>query len=165
MIFVAIFCKWKIFQNLTCLPCISFSLWIQGTLSDNNSDTGLCVVLCAAKLAQSSTSVLTKSGFDDLINDMIKNNQDQWLLKQLRNEITRFMLALSKKFSSDCSMNTLVNYPSLFHSINEESSESGYSSSQVFSSMDDTVDSDWQLSKKNVFLQYMVLQNQTQTLI
>ncbi len=40
-------------------------------------------------------------------------------------------------------MNTLVIYPSLFHSIDEESSESGYSSSQVFSSMDDTADSDW----------------------
>ncbi len=117
--------------------------------------------ICAAKLAQSSTCVLTKSGFDNLINDMIKNNQDQWLLKQLRNEITRFMLALFKKFLSDCSMNTLVIYPSLFHSINEESSESGYSSSQGFSLMDDTADSDWQLSKKNVFLQYMVLQNQT----
>ncbi len=165
MIFVPFFCKWKNFQNLTCLPCISFSLWIQGKLSDNNSDTGLCVALCAAKLAQSSTSVLTKSGFDNLINDMIKNNQNQWLLKQLPNEITRFMLVLSKKISSDCSMNTLVIYPSLFHSINEESSESGYSSSQVFSSMNDTADSDWQLSKKKMFLQYMVLQNQTQTLI
>jgi hypothetical protein len=58
------------------------------------------------------------------------------------------MLALSKKFSSDCSMNTLVIYPSLFHSIIEESSDFGYSSSQVFSLMDDTADSDWQLSKK-----------------
>jgi hypothetical protein len=96
MIFVAIFRKWKNFQNLTCLPCITFSLWIQERLSDNNSDTGLCVVLCAAKLAQSSTSVLTKSAFDNLINDMIKNNQDQWPLKQLQNEITRFMLTLSK---------------------------------------------------------------------
>ncbi len=122
MIFVAIFCKWKNFQNLTCLPCITFFIMVQGRLLDNNSDTGLCVVLCAAKLAQSSTSVLTKSGFDDLINDMIKNNQDQWLLRQLQNEITRFMLAFSQKFSSDCSMDTLVAYPSLFHSITEESS-------------------------------------------
>jgi hypothetical protein len=55
------------------------------------------VVLHAAKLAQSPKKVLTKSGFDDLIHEMIKNNQDWSLIKQLRKEITRLMLALSEK--------------------------------------------------------------------
>jgi hypothetical protein len=53
------------------------------------------------------------------------------------------MLALSEKYASECCMNSLVVYPSLFHLINDNSSESGYSSDQVFSSMDDTADSDW----------------------
>jgi hypothetical protein len=73
---------------------------------------------------------------------MIKNNQDQSLLKQLRKEITRLMLALSEKYASECCMNSLIVYPSLFHSTNDDSSESGYSSDQVFSSTDGTADSD-----------------------
>jgi hypothetical protein len=80
---------------------------------------------------------------------MIKNNQDQSLSKQLRKEITRLLLALSEKYSSECCMDSLIIYPSLFHSINEESCESGYSSNRVFSWTDDTADSDWQLSEKN----------------
>ncbi len=62
-------------------------------------------------------------------------------------------------------MDSLVVYPSLFHSINDNSSESGYSSNQVFSSMDDTADSDWQLSEKNVLVQDQVIQFQTLPLI
>ncbi len=58
------------------------------------------------------------------------------------------MLALSEKDASECCMNSLVVYPSLFFSTNDNSSESGYSSDQVFSSTDDTADSDWQLSEK-----------------
>ncbi len=77
----------------------------------------------------------------------IKNNQDWSLLKQLQKEITRLMLALSEKYASECCMSSSVVYPSLFHSINDDSSESDYFSDQVFSSTDDTADSDWQLSE------------------
>jgi hypothetical protein len=55
------------------------------------------VILYAAKLSQSPNKVLTKAGFNNLIHEMIKNNQDWSLLKQLRKEITRLMLALSEK--------------------------------------------------------------------
>ncbi len=106
------------------------------------------MILYVAKLSQSPDKVLTKAGFNDLIHEMIKNNQDWSLLKQLRKEITRLMLVLSQKYASECCMNSMVVYPSLFHSINDNSSESGYSSDQVFSSTDDTADSDWQLGEK-----------------
>jgi hypothetical protein len=62
-------------------------------------------------------------------------------------------------------MDSLVVYPSLFHSINDDSSESGYSNNQVFSSTDDTADSDWQLTEKNVLVQDLVIQFQTLPLI
>jgi len=42
----------------------------------------------------------------------------------------------------------LVVYPSLFHSINDDSSESGYSSNQLSSSSNITADFDWQLRRK-----------------
>jgi hypothetical protein len=69
------------------------------------------VVLYAAKLAQSPKKVLTKSGFNYLIHEMIKNNQDWSRLKQLQKEITRLMLALSEKYASECCMNSLVVTP------------------------------------------------------
>jgi hypothetical protein len=75
------------------------------------------------------------------------------------------MLALSEKYASECCMNSLVVYPSLFHSINDDSSESGYSSDQGFSSTNDTADSDWQLSEKNVLVQDLDIQFQTLPLI
>jgi hypothetical protein len=123
------------------------------------------VILHAAKLFQYPNNKLTKAGFNDLIHEIIKNNEDWSLLKQLRQEMTRLMLALSEKYASECCMNSLVVYPSLFHSINVYSSESGYSSDQVFSSKDDTADSEWQLSKKNVLVQDLDIQFQTLPLI
>ncbi len=123
------------------------------------------MILYVAKLSQSPNKVLTKAGFNNLIHEMIKNIQDWSLLKQLRKVITRLMLALSEKYASECCMNSLVVYPSLFHSINDNSSESGYSSDHVFSSTDDTADSDWQLSEKNVLVQDLVIQFQTLPLI
>ncbi len=60
---------------------------------------------------------------------------------------------------------SLVVYLSLFHSINDNSSESGYSSDQVFSSTYNTADSDWQLSEKNVLVQDLDIQFQMLPLI
>jgi hypothetical protein len=127
---------------------ISISRSNQGRLSDNNSDSGLCVVLNAANLAQLSPRVLTKSDIENLINEMIQKNQDRSLLNHLRNEITSLILALSQKKSSWCFDDALVVYPSLFHSINDNSKESGYSSNQLSSSTNVTADSDWQLREK-----------------
>jgi hypothetical protein len=62
-------------------------------------------------------------------------------------------------------MNSLVVYPSLFRSINDNSSEFGYSSDEVFSSTDDTADSDWQHSEKNVLVQDLDIQFQMLPLI
>ena len=53
---------------------ISISRSNQGRLSDNNSDSGLCVVLNAANLAQLSPRVLTKSGIENLIHEMINHS-------------------------------------------------------------------------------------------
>jgi hypothetical protein len=92
------------------------------------------VVLNAANLAQLSPRVLTKSGIENLIHEMMQKNQDRSLLNHLRNEITSLILALSQKKSSWCFDDALVVYPSLFHSINDNSSESGYSSNQLSSS-------------------------------
>jgi len=50
---------------------ISISPSTQGRLSDNNSDSGLCVVLNAANLAQLSPGGLTKSGIENLIHEMM----------------------------------------------------------------------------------------------
>ncbi len=122
------------------------------------------MVLYAAKLAQFPKKVLTKSGIDGLIHEMIKNNQDWSLLNQLQKEITSLMLALSEKYSSECFNDSLVVYPSLFHSIKDDSSEPGHSSNQVSSSTSDTADSDWQLSKKKVLVQDLVNQSQTLSL-
>jgi hypothetical protein len=106
------------------------------------------VVLNAANLAQLSPRVLTKSGIENLIHEMMQKNQDRSLLNHLRNEITSLILALSQKKSSWCFDDALVVYPSLFHSINDDSSESGYSSNQLSSSSNITADSDWQLRGK-----------------
>ncbi len=127
---------------------ISISRSNQGRLSDNNSDSGLCVVLNGANLAQLSPRVLTKSRIENLIHEMMQKNQDRSLLNHLRNEITSLILALSQKTSSWCFDDAFVGYPSLFHSIHDDSSKSGYSSNQLSSSSNITADSDWQLRGK-----------------
>ncbi len=105
------------------------------------------MVIYAAELVRFPEKVLTNSGVDNMIYDMIQTNHDESLLKQMRNEITSLMLALSEKYSSDDSNDTLVVHPSLFDSIKDDSSESGYSSKQVSSTSNDCSDSDWQLSQ------------------
>jgi hypothetical protein len=42
----------------------------------------------------------------------------------------------------------LVDYPSVFHSINGDSSDFGYSSNQASSLTNDTADSDWQKTEE-----------------
>jgi hypothetical protein len=49
-----------------------------------------------------------------------------------------------KKYSSEHFIDSLVDYPSVFYSINNDSSDFGYSTNQASSSTDDTADSDWQ---------------------
>ena len=106
------------------------------------------MILSAAKLAQFQEKVLTKSGIEDLIHDMIKKNQDRSLVNELRRQITGLMLALSQKYLSECINDSLAVYPSLFDSINDDSIDSGNASSQLTLSSFDTADSDWQLSRK-----------------
>ncbi len=89
----------------------------KGKLTDNSSDSGLCMVIYSSELARFPEKVLINSGIDTLIHDMIQKNHDQSLVKQMQNEITSLMLALSKKFSSHDSNDTLVIHSSLFDSI------------------------------------------------
>ncbi len=107
----------------------------------------MCDTLCS-KTCSISGKVLTKSGIEDLIHDMMKKNEDRSVVNDLCREITRLMLALSQKYSSECFNDSLAVYPSLLDSINDDSSDSGYTSSQLTSSTINTADSDWQLSWK-----------------
>jgi hypothetical protein len=45
-------------------------------------------------------------------------------------------------------IDSLVDYPSVFHSINDNTSDVGYPSNQASSLTDDTADSDWQQSEE-----------------
>jgi hypothetical protein len=66
----------------------------------------------------------------------------------MRHEITSLMLALSEKFSAVHSVETMLVYPSLFDSIEVDSSNSGYSSKHEMSTTNDTCDSAWTLKRK-----------------
>jgi hypothetical protein len=59
--------------------------FFKGKLFEYSSDSGLYVLIYAAKLACSPEKVLTNSGINILIHDMIQTNQDQSLLNQMRN--------------------------------------------------------------------------------
>ena len=120
----------------------------KGKLSDNELDSGLCVLVYAANLAQSPGPELTKKGIDILIHNMIQANRDQSLTRKMRNEITSLMLALSEKYSRLHSAETILVYPSLFDSIEDDSSNSGYSSKHEMSMTNDTSDSAWTLEQK-----------------
>ena len=58
------------------------------------------------------------------------------------------MLVVSKKYSSECFIDSLVDYPSVFHSISDDSSDFGYSSNQASSLTNDTANSDWQQTEE-----------------
>ena len=58
------------------------------------------------------------------------------------------MLALSEKYSVVHSAETMLVYPSLFDSIEDDSSNSGYSSKHELSTTNDTSDSTWTLKRK-----------------
>jgi hypothetical protein len=100
------------------------------------------------KLVQLAEDVLTKTKICKLLREMIKTNEDRSCLKQLRNNIASLMLVLSEKYSSECFIDSLVDFPSVFHSINDDSSEFGYSSNQASSLTNDTADSDWQQTEE-----------------
>ncbi len=78
---------------------------------------------------------------------MIQTNHDQSLTRKMRNEITSFMLALSEKYSTLHSAETTWMYPSLFDSIEDDSSNSGYSNKHEMSTTNDTSDSNWTQEK------------------
>jgi hypothetical protein len=123
-------------------------MYLQARLTDNTSESGFCVKLYAAKLVQSAEYLLTKIGTCKSLHEMIKTNEDRSCLKQLQKDITSLMLVLSEKYSSECFIDSLVDYLSVFHSINDDSSVFGYSSNQVSSSTNDTADSDWQQTEE-----------------
>ncbi len=60
----------KIFQN-------NIFLYLQTKLTDNTSESGLCVILYAAKLVQSAEDGLTKTGICKLLHEMIKTNENR----------------------------------------------------------------------------------------
>ncbi len=123
------------------------STTIQVRITDSESDLGFCVILYAARFVQSAKDVLTKTGVYYLLHETIKTNKDRSTLKQLWKEITSLMLVLSEKYSSECILDSLVEYPSVFHPICDDSSEVGCSSNQASSSSNNTADSDWQQSE------------------
>jgi hypothetical protein len=97
----------------------------QVRITDNEPESGLCVILYAAELVQPAEDVLTKTDLCNLLHKMMESNEDRSSLKQLQKEITSLMLVLSQKYSSECLLDLLVDYPSLFHSICDNSSEFG----------------------------------------
>ncbi len=74
----------------------------------------------------------------------------------MRNEITNLMLALSEHYSAVHSVETMLVYPSLFDSIENDSSNSGYSSKHEVSTTNDTFDSAWTLDQKGILMQYLM---------
>ena len=114
----------------------------KGKLSDNEFDSGLCLLIYAANLAQSPVQELTYSGINIMIHNMIQANQNQSLIRKMRNEITSFMFALSEKYSTLHSAETILVYPSLFDSIQDDSSK------HELSTTNNTFDSNWTLKQK-----------------
>jgi hypothetical protein len=117
-------------------------MYLQARLTYSTSELGLCVILYAAKLVQSAEDVVTKTGICKLLHEMIKTNENRSCLKQLQKDITSLIFVLSEKYSSECFIDSLVDYASVFHSINDDSSDFGYFSNQASSLTKDTSDSD-----------------------
>ncbi len=97
----------------------------QVRITDNESEFRLCVILYAAKIVQSAEYVLTKTDLCNLLHKMMESNEDRSSFKRLQNEITSLMLVLSEKYSSECLLDLLVDYGSIFNSICNDSSEFG----------------------------------------
>jgi hypothetical protein len=70
----------------------------QVRITDNESESGLCVILNAAKLIQSTENVLPKTDLCNLLHKMMESNEDRSSLKRLQNEISSLMLVLSEKY-------------------------------------------------------------------
>ena len=114
-----------------------------GNLSETISDSGVCMILYAAKLAELSYQGGSVSSLNNLVLYLGQNNQDSLILKQMRSEITHLMHELSWKYSSVCVHDSQKNYPGLFHLSKDESSECGDSTKQVSVSTDDSATSIW----------------------
>ncbi len=52
-------------------------------ITDNESESGLCVILYAAKPVQSAEDVLTKTDLCNLLHKMMESKEDRSSLKQL----------------------------------------------------------------------------------
>ncbi len=128
-----------------------------GNLSDTIPDSGVCVILYAAKLAGLTDNGVTESSLNNLVLDLGRNNQDGSLLKQMRAEITHLMHELSRKYSLVCVHDSQIIYPSIFHSSQDDSSECGDSSKQVSVSTDDSATSIWRLRQNKLTLNNPVL--------
>ena len=74
----------------------------KGNLSETISDSGVCTILYAAKVAELSNKGVSESSLNNLVLYLGQNNQDGVLLKQMRSEITHLMHDLSQKYSSVC---------------------------------------------------------------
>jgi hypothetical protein len=55
----------------------------QVRITDNESESGLCVIPDAAKLIQSTEDVLTKTDLCNLLHKMMESNEDRSSVKQL----------------------------------------------------------------------------------
>jgi hypothetical protein len=97
----------------------------QVRITDNEPESGLCVILYAAELVQPAEDVLTKTDLCNLLHKMMESNEDRSSLKPLQNEITSLMLVLSEKYSSEWLLDSLVDYLSIFHSICNDLTEFG----------------------------------------
>jgi hypothetical protein len=128
-----------------------------GNLSDTISDSGVCVILYAAKLPGLTNNGVTELSLNNLVLDLGRKNQDGSLLKQMRAEITHLMHELSRKYSSVCVHDSQIIYPSIFHSSQDDSSECGDSSKQVSVSTDDSATSIWRLRRNKLTLNNPVL--------
>ncbi len=125
-------------------------------LSDTISDSGVCVILYAAKLAGLTDKGVTESSLNNLVLDLGQNNQDGSLLKQMRAEITHLMHELSRKYSSVSVHDSQIIYLSIFHSSQDDSSECGDSSKQVLVLTDDSATSIWQPRQNKLTLNNLV---------
>jgi hypothetical protein len=121
-----------------------------GNLSETISDSGVCTILYAAKLAELSDQGVSESRLNNLVLYLGRNNQDGLILKQMRSEITHLMHDLSRKYSSVCVHDSQKIYPSLFHSSQDNSSECGDSSKQASVSTDDSATSIWRPNRNNL---------------
>jgi hypothetical protein len=132
---------WGNFRKIRIFP-LHPELVQKGNLSETISDSGVCTILYAAKVAELSDKGVSESSSNNLVLYLGQNNQDGKLLKQMRSEITHLMHDLSQKYSSVCVHDSQKKIPSLFHSSQDKSSSAcGDSTKQALVFTDDSATS------------------------